>query len=57
MLSIVPICQPESVSQLGIDKEPLSETFHNIHIARILQQRIVEYKTKVEIGIPQLLGD
>jgi hypothetical protein len=45
------------VSQLGIDKEPLSETFHNIHIARILQQRIVEYKTKVEIGIPQLLGD
>jgi hypothetical protein len=28
-------------------KEPLSETFHNIHIARILQQKIVEYKTKV----------
>jgi hypothetical protein len=29
-------------------KEPLSETFHNIHIARILQQKIVEYKTKVD---------
>jgi hypothetical protein len=30
-----------------IDKEPLSEAFHNAHIARLLQKKIIEYKTKV----------